>query len=245
MIQASDELDNEPPLSGRDTFFPGVPEEEWDDWRWQFRNRITSLTQLARFIPVPEERRLALQQVTRNFRIGITPYYLSLFDPSNPHDPIARQSLPAVEELLSQNTGEDDPLREEGYPVPGLTHRYPDRVLLVITDTCAMYCRHCTRKRIMTEGAERRIELDQMIAYITAHPEIRDVIISGGDPLTLPTPRLEAVLARVRAIPHVEIIRIGSRVPCVLPQRIDAELGAMLEKYHPLWINVQLSLIHI
>jgi len=241
MIRDPDEQDDEPPLSGRDTFFPGVPEEEWDDWRWQFRNRITSLQQLARFIPVPEERWLALQQVTRNFRIGITPYYLSLFDPSNPHDPIARQSLPALEELLSQNTGEDDPLREEGYPVPGLTHRYPDRVLLVITDTCAMYCRHCTRKRIMTEGAVRRIELDQMIGYIAAHPEIRDVIISGGDPLTLPTSRLEDVLARVRAIPHVEIIRIGSRVPCVLPQRIDAELCAMLEKYHPLWINVQFN----
>jgi lysine 2,3-aminomutase len=114
-------------------------------------------------------------------------------------------------------------------------------VLLVITDTCAMYCRHCTRKRIMTEGAVHRLELDQMIGYIAAHPEIRDVIISGGDPLTLPTPRLEAVLARVRAIPHVEIIRIGSRVPCVLPQRIDAELVAMLEKYHPLWINVQFN----
>jgi lysine 2,3-aminomutase len=240
MIRDSGEQANEPPLSARDIFFPGVPEEEWDDWRWQFRNRITSLQQLTRFIPVPEELLPSLHQITRNFRIGITPYYLSLFDLADPHDPIARQSLPALEELLNQNA-EDDPLHEEGSPIPGLTHRYPDRVLLVVTDTCAMYCRHCTRKRIMTEGAVRHIELDQMIGYIAAHPEIRDVIISGGDPLMLPTPRLENVLARVHAIPHVEIIRIGSRVPCVLPQRIDAQLCEMLEKYHPLWINVQFN----
>jgi lysine 2,3-aminomutase len=142
---------------------------------------------------------------------------------------------------LYQNTGEDNPLCEEDSSVPGLTHRYPDRVLLIVTDTCAMYCRHCTRKRIMAQGAVRHIELDKMIGYVAAHPEIRDVIISGGDPLMLPTPRLEEVLARVRAIPHVEIIRIGTRAPCVLPQRIDAELSEMLEKYPPLWINVQFN----
>jgi lysine 2,3-aminomutase len=240
MIRNSGEQISEPPLSVRNIFFPGVPEEKWDDWRWQFRNRITSLQQLANFIPVPEKHLPALQQVTRNFRLGITPYYLSLIDPSNSCDPIARQALPALEELLYQNM-EDDPLHEEDSPVPGLTHRYPDRVLLVVTDTCAMYCRHCTRKRIMADGAPRHINLDQMIRYIAAHPDIRDVIISGGDPLMLPTSRLENVLARIRAIPHVEIIRIGSRIPCVLPQRIDAKLCEMLEKYHPLWINVQFN----
>ncbi len=241
MIRGSVEQYKEPSMSGRDLFFPGVPQEEWDDWRWQFRHRLTSLQQLARYLPIPEEHRLPLEQVTRNFRISITPYYLSLIDLSDPHDPIARQSLPSLEELLYQNTGEDNPLHEESSSIPGLTHRYPDRVLLVVTDTCAMYCRHCTRKRIMTEGAVHHLELDQMIGYIEAHPEIRDVIISGGDPLMLPTPRLEEVLARVRAIPHVEIIRLGSRVPCVLPQRIDSDLCEMLEKYHPLWINVQFN----
>jgi lysine 2,3-aminomutase len=240
MIRNSGEQTSEPPLSVRNIFFPGVPDEKWDDWRWQFRNRITSLQQLTNFIPAPEEHLPALQQVIRNFRLGITPYYLSLIDPSNSFDPIARQALPALEELLYQNM-EDDPLHEEDSSVPGLTHRYPDRVLLVVTDTCAMYCRHCTRKRIMADGAPRHIKLDQMIRYIAAHPDIRDVIISGGDPLMLPTSRLENVLARIRAIPHVEIIRIGSRIPCVLPQRINAELCEMLEEYHPLWINVQFN----
>lgn len=241
MLPISDDQDNEPPLSRREQLFPGVPDKEWNDWRWQFRNRITSLQQLARFVSFPQERLLELQEVTRNFRMGTTPYYLALSDPADPHDPIARQSLPAIEEYLYQNTGEDDPLREERSPVPGLTHRYPDRVLLVISNTCSMYCRHCTRKRIMGEGAVRRVDLDRMIDYVASHPEIRDVIVSGGDPLMLSTPRLEEVLSRVRAIRHVQIIRIGTRVPCVLPQRVDAELCAMIAKYHPVWINVQFN----
>ncbi len=241
MLLVSADQDNEPPLLRRESLFPGVPDEDWNDWHWQFRNRITSLPQLARFVSLPTARLQQLQEVTRNFRFGITPYYLCLSDPADPHDPIARQSLPAIEEYLYRNTGEDDPLHEEHSGIPGLTHRYPDRVLLVISNTCAMYCRHCTRKRIMGEGAVRPVDLDRMIDYIKSHTEIRDVIVSGGDPLMLSTSRLEEVLSRVRAIPHVQIIRIGSRVPCVLPQRIDAELCGMLSKYHPLWINVQFN----
>lgn len=241
MLRIAEGQDNEPPLSRREALFPGVSDQDWNDWHWQFRNRITSLSQLARFVSLPVERLQQLQQVTRSFRMGITPYYLALSDPSDPNDPIARQSVPAFEEYLYRNTGEDDPLREERSSVPGLTHRYPDRVLLVISNTCSMYCRHCTRKRIMAEGAVRPVDLDRMIAYITAHTEIRDVIVSGGDPLMLSTSRLEEVLKRVRAIPHVQIIRIGTRVPCVLPQRVDDELCSMLGKYHPLWINVQFN----
>jgi lysine 2,3-aminomutase len=241
MLCIAEDQDDEPPLTHRESLFPGVPDEDWNDWHWQFRNRITSLTQLARYVTLPEERLQQLREVTRSFRMGITPYYLSLADPADPHDPIARQSLPAFEEYLYRNTGEDDPLHEEHSAVPGLTHRYPDRVLLVISNTCSMYCRHCTRKRIMAEGAVRSVDLDRMIAYIERHTEIRDVIVSGGDPLMLSTARIEEVLRRIRAIPHVQIIRIGTRVPCVLPQRVDAELCEMLGKYHPLWINVQFN----
>ncbi|MBN2361161.1 MAG: KamA family radical SAM protein [Deltaproteobacteria bacterium] len=234
------EQDIVPLRRGRFALFPRVSNADWNSWRWQLRNRITKLEELAKFVHIPESELEIRREVLRNFRMGITPYYLSLIDPDDPRDPILRQCVPGVDEFLYRSVGEEDPLHEEkDSPVPGLTHRYPDRALMVVSNNCAMYCRHCTRKRIMFEGAVPHVETDRMIDYIARTPAIRDVIVSGGDPLTLSTAKLESILKKLRAIPHVEVIRIGSRVPCVMPMRIDEELCNMLQKYHPIWMNVQ------
>ena len=234
------EQEDEPPGRVRPRPLSGVGARRWNDWRWQLRNRVSSLEQLASIVPIPKDEWEVWRRVVQMFRFGVTPYYLSLFDPTDPKDPLARQSLPSLEEFLYRDVGEDDPLHEEAdSPVPGLTHRYPDRVLMVISNHCAMYCRHCTRKRLMAAGAVPRIDLDRMVDYIARHREVRDVIVSGGDPLTLSTARLEEVLRKLRAIPHVEVIRIGTRVPCVLPMRVTDELCEMLARYHPVWVNVQ------
>jgi lysine 2,3-aminomutase len=231
-----------PPSSGRARYYPDVPDAEWNDWHWQFRNRVTSLEDLARFVPIPAAEWKARAAVLRDFRMGITPYYLSLVDADNPEDPILRQVVPLVEEHDNRSVGNEDPLGEEAFsPVPGITHRYPDRVLMVISNSCAIYCRYCTRKRTMYEDAVPNIEIDRMVEYIARTPSVRDVVVSGGDPLTYSTKKLEGILSKLRAIPHLEIIRIGSRVPVSLPQRIDDELCSMLEKYHPLWINVHFN----
>jgi lysine 2,3-aminomutase len=231
--------------AGRRHFFPDVPDSEWNDWRWQFRHRVTRLDRLADFLPMPDASDPERLGVLREFRMGITPYTLSLIDPADPQDPIARQVVPLADEAHGLSDTFDDPLAEEQFsPVPGITHRYPDRCLMVISNSCAIYCRYCTRKRIMSEDAVPDLQLDRMIEYIASTPAIRDVIVSGGDPLTFATDKLESVLARLRAIPHLEIIRIGSRVPGALPMRIDDELTAMLAKYHPLWINVHFNHPH-
>jgi len=231
-----------PPQRGRDYFFPNVTDEEWNDWQWQLRNRITTLEELTRLLPIPENELPIRREILRGFRMGISPYYFSLIDAADPNDPIMRQAVPLHDEFIYRNVGEEDPLHEEELsPVPGITHRYPDRVLMVISNSCAMYCRHCTRKRIMYEEALPDLELDRMIDYIARTKTVRDVIVSGGDPLTCTTARLEGILSKLRAIPHVEVIRIGSRVPVTMPQRVDEELCAMLERYHPLWINVHFN----
>lgn len=224
---------------GRAHYFPAATDEQWDDWRWQFRNRITSLDELLQHLSIPEAERAARRELLRDFRMGIPPYYLSLIDADDPDDPILRQCVPLQDELFNREVGDEDPLGEEAFsPVPGITHRYPDRVLMVISNSCAVYCRYCTRKRIMYEDAVPDIEVDRMVDYIARTPQVRDVVVSGGDPLNNHTPKLERILAELRAIPHLEIIRIGSRVPVALPQRVDDELCEMLQKYHPLWINV-------
>lgn len=231
----------EPPLSGRRRFFPEATDDEWDDWRWQMRHRVGTLGELARLLPVPGGDMPRLAEVLADFRMAVTPYYLSLIDPDDPDDPVRRQAVPGVGEWLLKDVGGDDPLcEEEDSPVPGITHRYPDRVLMLVSGTCPVYCRHCTRKRV-TRGGTAMPDLDAMLAYVSSRPEIRDVVVSGGDPLTLATARLDCVLARLRAIPHVEMIRIGSRVPVTMPQRIDGELCAMLERHHPIWINVHFN----
>jgi lysine 2,3-aminomutase len=231
-----------PKKSGRAHYYPDVTDAQWADWKWHFRNRITTLDELARFLPIPAAEWEMRREVLRDFRMGITPYYLSLVDADDKDDPVLRQVAPTVEEFVYRDVGEEDPLGEENFsPVPGITHRYPDRVLMVISNSCAIYCRYCTRKRIMYEDAVPDIEIDRMVDYIARTPAVRDVVVSGGDPLTYGTKKLESILSKLRAIPHLEIIRIGSRVPVSLPQRIDDELVQMLQKYHPLWINVHFN----
>jgi lysine 2,3-aminomutase len=224
--------------------WPRVTREEWNDWRWQLARRITSVEELSRIRFLSPGEAAFLSRVVGAYRMAITPYYLSLIRFDDPDDPVARQAVPSTDEYYGMNSGEDDPLEEEkDMPVPGLTHRYPDRCLMVVTNFCSMYCRHCTRKRTwaLGESAKTEFEISKMLSYIRRHEEIRDVIVSGGDPLTLPTERIEFILKGLRKIPHVEIVRIGTRVPVVLPMRIDDALCTMLERYGPIWVNTQFN----
>jgi len=238
-------LEEEPPsTSAQRRFFGHIPDSLWNDWKWHFRHRITTVEQLARYIPLTAEEQVRLKLVTIKYPLAITPYYLSLVDPADPNDPIRRQAVPAFDEIALSGIGSEDPLEERrDSVVPGLVHRYPDRVLMVLTDICPMLCRHCTRKREWRHGSWVRTpaQVEAMLDYIRNHKEVRDVVISGGDPLTLYTPHLESVISRLRKIEHVEIIRIGSRFPVVLPQRIDDELCAMLSKYGPIWFNTHFN----
>ncbi len=240
-------IEEEPPsktATGRHRFFGDIPDKTWSDWRWQFQNRITSVEQLAQFIPLFSSERAQLKLVTMRYPLAITPYYLSLINLNDLDDPVRKQAIPSILEMTMGAMGMEDPLNEKGDSVvPGLVHRYPDRALMVLTDICPMLCRHCTRKREWRKGGWVRTpaEIEAMLGYIRQHREVRDVIISGGDPLTLSTRRLEDIISRLRKIEHVEIIRIGSRYPVVLPQRIDDELCAMLSKYGPIWLNTHFN----
>jgi lysine 2,3-aminomutase len=225
--------------TGRVRFFPDVPDSCWNDWKWHFRNRITTIEQLSHYIPISSDEKSQLEIVSRRYPLAITPYYLSLINPDEPDDPVRKQAVPSVLETGLGFMGMEDPLGEkEDSAVPGLVHRYPDRALMVLTDICPMLCRHCTRKREWRHGAWTRTnaEIERMLDYIRNNSGIRDVIISGGDPLTLSNQHLENILSKLREIKHIEIIRIGSRFPVVLPQRIDAELCAVLAKYGPIWL---------
>ncbi len=244
--QPPGEWEEEPPSSKlfRSKFFGHIPEQLWNDWKWQFKNRITSVEELARFIPLSAKQQSQIKLVITRYPLSVTPYYLSLINPDDPDDPIAKQAVPSFAEVALAGMGEEDPLEEKRHSVvPGLVHRYPDRALMVLTDICPMFCRHCTRKREWRNGGWVRTpaEIELMLDYIRKNKNVRDVIISGGDPLTLSTRRLEEVLSQLRRIPHVEIIRIGSRYPVVLPQRIDEELCAMLSKYGPIWLNTHFN----
>lgn len=221
-----------------------VSEEQWNDWKWQFRNRITDLDTLKQVVALAPEEEAGVARCLERLRMAITPYYATLIDPLSPNCPVRKQAVPISAELAASPHDMVDPLHEDvDSPVPRLTHRYPDRVLFLVTDVCSMYCRHCTRRRFAGQHDRliSREQLDAAIHYIESHREIRDVLISGGDPLTLPDDVLEDILKRVRAIDHVEVIRIGTRVPVVLPQRITPELVDMLRKYHPLWINTHFN----
>ena len=257
----SDDLEEEPPsrqslsevleekpsgkiATTRYRFFGDVPDSVWNDWKWQFRNRITRLEQLAKFIPLSAEEIAQLKLVIMRYPLSVTPYYLSLINPDDPDDPIRKQAIPSALEMTMGALGIEDPLGEkEDTVVPGLVHRYPDRVLMVLTDICPMLCRHCTRKREWRNGGWVRTpaEVEAMLNYIRQHRSVRDVILSGGDPLTLSTRHLEDIIRRLRQIKHVEIIRIGTRFPVVLPQRIDNELCTMLSKYGPIWLNTHFN----
>ena len=230
--------------SRRKEFFPEVTDEQWNDWHWQVRNRIETIDELKKYIDLTEEEEEGIRKSLESLRMAITPYYLSLIDKNNPHCPVRKQSVPSVAELHHSSADLLDPLHEDtDSPVPGLTHRYPDRVLFLITDKCAMYCRHCTRRRFagQTDCSSPIERIEKSIEYIAAHPEVRDVLLSGGDALLLSDDRLEYIIKRLRDIPHVEIIRIGSRTPVVLPQRITPELVNMLKKYHPVWLNTHFN----
>lgn len=230
------------PATGRERFFPEATDAQWNDWRWQFRNRITTVDELVKLVPKLAPQAEMQREILRDFRMGIPPYYMALIDPDDLEDPILKHAVPLTGEYAFRDVGEEDPLGEEQYsPVPGITHRYPDRVLMVISNSCAVYCRYCTRKRIMYEDAVPDVEIDRMVDYIARTPAVRDVVVSGGDPLTYGTKKLESILAKLRAVPHLEIIRIGTRVPVSLPQRVDDELVEMLQKYHPLWVNVHFN----
>lgn len=241
------DYEEEPPsttVTGRYRLFSSLPDSVWNDWRWQFRNRITNIEQLARFIPLSNDERAQIKLVTRRYPLSVTPYYLSLINPDDPDDPIRKQAIPSILEMTLGMMGQEDPLGEkEDSVVPGLVHRYPDRVLIVLTDICPMLCRHCTRKREWRHGGWVRTpaEIEAMLGYIRQHTTIRDVIISGGDPLTLSTNHLETIISGIRRIKHVEIIRIGTRFPVVLPQRIDGELCSMMSRYEPIWLNTHFN----
>lgn len=217
---------------------------DWNDWHWQLRNRITDAETLGRWIPVSEREKAEITAVLHLFRMAVTPYYLSLIHPSDPDDPIRKQCIPSILETVPCEHDLSDPLNEDGdSPVPHVVHRYPDRVLFLVTMECSEYCRHCTRRRMVGE-TDRIIsgeELENALAYIRAHEEIRDVLISGGDPLTMETGRLEEIIRRLRDIRHVDIIRIGTRVPVVMPMRVDQALLDMLKKYQPIWINTHFN----
>lgn len=221
-----------------------VTEEEWNDWQWQVAHRITTVEDLGRAIPLTAREKDDISRCLQTFRMAITPYYASLIDPEDPYCPIRRQAVPSARELHRSPADMVDPLHEDvDSPVPGLTHRYPDRVLLIATDQCSMYCRHCTRRRLVgvTDQPASRKQLEEGLAYIRAHPEVRDVVVSGGDALLVSDDRLEEILATLRGIPHVEIIRLGTRAPVVLPQRVTPALCRMIARYHPVWVNTHFN----
>jgi lysine 2,3-aminomutase len=220
-----------------------ISPEKWQDWRWQLAHRLNTVEDLAQMIHLTQDEIAGLSAPGR-FRVDITPYFASLIDPHDRHCPIRRQVIPTSKEVVPFAAQMTDSLAEEAHsPVPGLVHRYPDRVLMLVTTQCASYCRYCTRSRIVGDpGAQfARSDYDQQIDYIADNPQIRDVLLSGGDPLILPQRILEDLLRRLRDIPHVEVLRIGSRVPVFLPQRITPDLVDMLRKYHPLWLNVHFN----
>ncbi len=225
-------------------YWKDISAENWGDWHWQVSNRITSLDELRKLIKLTPPEEEGINRCLDNLRMAITPYYASLMDPNNPECPIRKQAIPVTWELEEASCDFDDPLYEDvDSPTPGLTHRYPDRVLFLLTDQCAMYCRHCTRRRIagVTDQPRSIREIDAAIEYIKRTPIIRDVLLSGGDAFLLGDDTLEYVLQKLRQINHVEIIRFGTRTPVVLPQRITSELCSLLKKYHPIWVNTHFN----
>ena len=229
----------------RRKFFPQVPDSRWNDWHWQLRNRITGRQALERIISLSAQEREAIDNSAARLPLGITPYFASLLDRSDAQHPLRRTVVPVPAEQRSAPGEQLDPLAEEGdSPVAGLVHRYPDRVLFLVTDFCSTYCRYCTRSRMVGFGSGRPFstnQWEQALAYITAHREIRDVLLSGGDPLTLPDDRLNWLLGRLRKIRHVEMLRIGTKVPVVLPQRITTALLQTLRRHHPLWMSIHFT----
>ncbi|MGB5988409.1 MAG: lysine 2,3-aminomutase [Marinifilaceae bacterium] len=231
-------------INRRKELYPEVTDEQWNDWTWQVKNRVETLDQLKALMTLTEEEEEGVKKSLATLRMAITPYYMSLIDPTNPHCPVRKQAIPTGAEVHQADADLLDPLHEdEDSPTPGLTHRYPDRVLFLITDMCSMYCRHCTRRRFagQKDAQTPSDRIQKAIDYIAATPQVRDVVLSGGDALMISDAMLESIIKRLRDIPHVEIIRIGSRTPVVCPQRITDGLVNMLKKYHPIWLNTHFN----
>ena len=231
--------------SFRREYLPGTTKREWNSWEWQLANSFTTPEELSRVVTLSAEEEKALLYPSMKLPLRVTPYYLSLIDPGDPEDPLRRSVVPLAAECFVSPGEAADPLDEEGdCQVPGIVHRYPDRVLFLVTGFCSTYCRYCTRSRKVGDSHRTPLteeQIDAALAYIASHKEVRDVLVSGGDPLTLSNDRLESLLARIRKIPHVEFLRIGTKVPAVLPQRVTPELVKMLKRYHPLWISIHFT----
>lgn len=231
-------------VNTRAKFFPNVSDDQWNDWTWQVRNRIEKIEDLKKYVNLSADEEEGVKRTLETLRMSITPYYFSLIDMDSERCPIRKQAIPSVQEIHQSDADLLDPLHEdEDSPVPGLTHRYPDRVLLLITDMCSMYCRHCTRRRFAGahDDSMPMDRIDKAIEYIAKTPQVRDVLLSGGDALLVSDKFLESIIKKLRAIPHVEVIRLGSRTPVVLPQRITPALCDMLKKYHPIWLNTHFN----
>ena len=221
-----------------------VPESQWRDWTWQLKNRLTTVAQLEQHMTLTPEEKAGCLFANHKLSLAITPYFFNLIDRDDPNCPIRKQVIPRAGEMQLSAEEQLDSLGEDGHsPVPGLVHRYPDRVLFLVTDRCASYCRYCTRSRLVSNAQDYNFhpEYEQGLRYIEAHPEVRDVLLSGGDPLLLSDKKLEHLLSRLRAIKHVEFIRIGSRIPVFLPQRITPELCDVLKRYGPIWVSIHVN----
>ncbi len=230
----------------RKRFFPEASADDWSDWRWQLRARVKSLVELERIFTLNDDEREAVRRKSGSLPVGITPYYATRLSLTDPADGLRRTHIPVGDEYIKLEGEADDPLGEDhDAVVPGLVHRYPDRVLFLATGFCSTYCRYCTRSRMVGEAGGdysfSRSQWDRALAYIESHSEIRDVLISGGDPLTLSDEKLDYLLSRLRAIRHVEFIRLGSKVPVVLPMRVTKGLVRVLKRYHPLWMSIHVT----
>ncbi len=228
----------------RRRFYPQVTDREWNDWHWQLRHRIRTLGEAERFLMLSDGEREAIVRGGAMLPFAITPYYLSLLDADDPDQPLRRTVMPSPGEFVQTRGEADDPLGEDGHsPVPGLVHRYPDRVLLLALDFCSTYCRYCTRSRVVGHGelSPGEARLEAIFEYLENSPQVRDVLVSGGDPLAMSDDRLDWILGRLRAIPHIELVRLGTKMPAVLPQRITPSLCRVLRKYHPLWMSLHFT----
>ncbi len=221
-----------------------IPAADWQDWAWQLKNRLTTVEQLEQYMTLTADEKAGCAFANQKLALAITPYFFNLIDVNDPECPIRKQLIPRTAEMIISEGENDDSLNEDGHsPVPGLVHRYPDRVLFLVTDRCASYCRYCTRSRLVSNAQDYNFhpEHERALRYIESHPEIRDVLLSGGDPLLLSDKKLEHLLSRLRAIPHVEFIRIGSRIPVFLPQRITPALTDIFKKYGPIWMSIHVN----
>jgi lysine 2,3-aminomutase len=236
-------MSKHPFLSKRAPIYKDIPDESWNNWRWQLSHRLNTAEEISKVLTLTEDEKNALN-APHLFRVDITPYFISLIDPDDPEDPVRKQVIPNDCEMVPFTAEMADSLSEDAHsPVPGLVHRYPDRVLMLVTTQCASYCRYCTRSRIVGDPAATfsRAEFELQLEYLRHTPQVRDVLLSGGDPLVLAPKILEEILTHLREIPHIEIVRIGSRVPVFLPMRVTDELCDMLQRFHPLWLNIHVN----